>query len=711
MNSFNGTYIKSIWRNEKTGYSQFIVSSKGNVLVCEGVIPNLPYKTPLFLLCNREKDENGEMIYKIKSIKLSAFNRLIMLDFIKTRYFYGIGPHTAEAAMKLFGDDLFKYIDNHYHEEITKTKDISILKLMRQLKELIAQERVISFFGRLECPYFYALKVYNRYGIDAIEEIYKNPYILLEYGVQFSKCEEMAQKRGFLACDKNRVEQMVRYIIKRNKNNGNTRINIYELEKQFHALEAINKKKSNNLYTNRVFIAEALAGDDYIVTAEDEKIYVYSKDDYTAEQKVVDNIIRLSKTSSSYEVPDNIADVIEKKLGIKYSKEQKDAFNGLYTSGIKIITGGPGTGKTTLLNGLLTAYEMINPDAKIMLCAPTGCAAVRMYESTNRFATTIHKALGIRPYSNFTENMNKLDSDCIVVDESSMIDTYLFNALLSSIKNGATLYLLGDKDQLPSIGVGDILKDLLTSHVVESYELSHIFRQSEENLIVKNSHNVIIGDINLKSDKSFQIRRFSDEKSLLNELEKISYQCKNRKIENYKVYTPSRNVKFETGSIKINRMMQKVNFAGSGIRYGYYRFGFKDKVLFNKNNYEKGYYNGEEGYITDVQKIGDNIYITVKTDEGEDIHLSNMEIDDIDLGYAITAHKSQGSECDNAVIVIPQNPRNMLKRKLLYVEITRARKNVIILTEGDALEKCIGTYSENIRDTGLLWKLSKCFEI
>ena len=702
-----GTYIKSIWRNEKTGYTQFTVGNKGTVLVCEGVIPNLPYKTPLFLMCEREREEGEDFVYKASKIELSAYSEDVMVEFVKTRFFFGIGPATAQDAMKLFGTDLFAYVNNHFHEEIKKTTDMAIIKLMNLLREMVAQQRIISFFGKVGGSYFGALKVYGKYGADVITEVMRNPYMLLDYGASIDKCEEMAKAQGILASDKNRVLHMVEYLIKRNRNNGNTRIDIYELENQFTKLENVDgEHPENNYHTNRLFIAEALTSDRYIVSEEGNKIFVYQKDDYIIEQKIVDNIVRISRSATDTVLPKGLVKYISEQLNIQYSDEQKKAFDSLCSSGIKIITGGPGTGKTTLLNGLLMAYEKLKPGARIVLCAPTGCAAVRMHDSTGRDANTIHKTLRIKAYTNLFSYSEKLDADCIVIDEASMIDIYLFNAILSATKNGSTVFILGDKDQLPSIGVGDVLKDLLVSHAIESYELSHIFRQSEKNLIIDNSHKVINGDMDIKTDTSFQIRRFDEESDLLRELEKIAEQCKRRGITNYKIYTPSRNVKFETGSIKLNRLMQKVNFAGKSIRYGYYKFGIKDKVVFNSNNYDKGYYNGQEGIISDIQKIGDSIHITVNTG-GESVHLTNMEIDDIDLGYVITAHKSQGSECDNAIIVIPQAPKNMLKRKLLYVEITRAKKNVIILSQGNALEKCISTYAENFRNTGLLYKLSK----
>ncbi len=703
MISIYGTYIKSIWRNEKTGYSQFTIGNSGNVFVCEGVIPNLPYKTPLFVVCEKER-EGGECIYKANRIELCAYDEDVMKEFVKTRFFFGIGPSTAEDAMGLFGRDLFSYINNHFHEEIRKTTNMSVIRLMAQLKEMIAVQRVISLFAKLDGAYYGAMKMFEKYGSRALDESYKDPYLLLEYGVSFEKCDEMAKSHNIFACDKSRVAHIVEYAMKRNQDNGNTRIDIYELENLIHKYERTDKE--DGYFTGRLFIAEALLSDKYVLMEEADKTYVYFAYDYITEQKIAENIARISKAAVPYDVPDNIVEKVSKKIGIEYSEEQKFAFGSLYSSGIKIITGGPGTGKTTLLNGLLTAYEAMHPFSNIVLCAPTGCAAARMKESTGREATTLHKLLKIRPFTNIFDYTEKIEADCIVVDEASMIDTYLFNALLSSVKNGATLFILGDKDQLPSIGAGDVLKDLLISNIVESYELSHIFRQEGDNLIVNNSHNVINGIKKMETDKTFQIRRFKTEEEILAEVEKITGQCMEKGLDNYKVYTPSRNVRFETGSIKLNRLIQRANFdKEKSVRYGFYKFIVRDKVIFNRNNYEKRYYNGEEGIITDIQKVEDSVHITVMA-EGESIHLTNSEISDIDLGYAITAHKSQGSECDNAIIIVPQNPRNMLRRKLLYVEITRAKKNVIILSEGDALEKCISTYAENIRNTGLLYKLS-----
>lgn len=699
-----GTFIKHIWRNEKTGFSQFLINRENSLLICEGNIINFPFKAPLFIVCDKKRTEEGE-IYIVSKVELSGYNKEVMIELSKTKELAGIGPKTMETAMGMYGDDLFKYVRTHYYSDSSKTNNLSVSHLMKIIKEFVAQEDIVSFINRMNGSYLSAMKLYKKYGTDCLMTIKKNPYLLLECDIKFSECEKIAIDSGIKEYDLNRVASITNYILEQNRKNGNSRINIYELEDWFNRLES--SVQDRNSKTKRLFIAESLASERYKVVEENGNINVYFAEDYIIEKRIADSIRKLNcnkkeNASLNKELIYDIAD----KLEISYSDEQIEAFDCLKSTGIKIITGGPGTGKTTLLNGLLEAYETLHPSDKIMLAAPTGCAAVRMQKSTNRFATTLHKTLNIQPFTNIASYSNKLDAKCIVVDEVSMVDMYMFNALLSSLQNDVTLILIGDKDQLPSVGAGNILEDLIKSKEIEFYHLSKIFRQAADNLIVKNSYNVIHGNTNIETNNKFQVRRFGSEAEILSELNKIVESCKAKKITDYKVFTPSRNVKFETGSIKLNRMLQNTNNRDLKIRFGYYTFSVGDKVMFNSNNYDKGYYNGEEGIILDIQKVRDTVHMTILAD-GERINLVNAEIDDIDLGYAITAHKSQGSECGNAIIIVPQNPKGMLKRKLLYVEISRAKKNVVILSEGDALEKCIKEFREKPRNTGLVDKLKR----
>jgi exodeoxyribonuclease V alpha subunit len=440
----------------------------------------------------------------------------------------------------------------------------------------------------------------------------------------------------------------------------------------------------------------------------DGMVYVYTKSDYENEVNIVNDIKRLASSAKKLKSLTPI-DEAEDYCGVRYSQEQINTFDALETTGLKIITGGPGTGKTTLLNGFLWKYERDNPDSSILLCAPTGRAAMRMRESTGRDAFTVHKALGIRPFESksFAPDTKKLDADCVVVDECSMLDEEIFCRLMGAVKNGALVLLLGDKDQLPSIGAGNVLSDLLQSGKIETYALTHIFRQNNS-LIIENSRRISRGDVDIKQGSRFLIKRFQTEDDMVNYAANVGKNCKSRGVGDVKFFTPSRNRKFLSGTVNMNgRLQDMMNRSGKSVTYGCYTYYVGDKVVFNANDYEKGYYNGQEGIVTDIQEHNNMQYITIETDDGH-INLTGTDMEDIELGYIMTAHKSQGSECKNAVVLIPLHPASLLKRQLLYVEVTRAKECVMILSERDALEQAISCKYEYERSTGLKEKLKKC---
>ena len=325
-----------------------------------------------------------------------------------------------------------------------------------------------------------------------------------------------------------------------------------------------------------------------------------------------------------------------------------------------------------------------------------------MSECTGRKATTIHKLLNIRPFESKTGAYSKkLTADMIVVDESSMIDTFIMSRLLSSVKSGALLILLGDKDQLPSVSAGNVFEDILSSGLVETCYLTSVFRQDSRSLIIENSHKVLNGDSRVKCDKTFKIREFSSEADMIVAARNVAAQCIDKEY-GFKLYTPSKNRKFASGTIQMNRILQSLYHHGEAdhVSYGQYDYMVGDKVLFNRNNYEKGYFNGQEGIIRDIQTHNNTVHVSIETDEGR-ISLAGLELSDIELAYAMTAHKSQGSECDNAIILIPKEPASLLKNRLLYVEITRARHGVLILCEKGALQAAVGRRGQIIRNTGL----------
>nr|WP_297765673.1 AAA family ATPase [uncultured Butyrivibrio sp.] len=688
-------------RDEKTGYSNFVAREGAMPIFCSGVI--LPYhkKTPIVIKGEyRHFGDKKTFVVSDCHMKSNGINNL--KDFFSSGEFKGIGPAIANMIINSLGTDAFERVRKEDIESLVKgvgSNEDAIYRLLMQLKSITDLEDIYDYVKSIGCDYFCAKTLYNKFGKDAVNRVKNNPYILIYTNVPFMECEKIAYENKVEMCDKRRLRGIVEYIMTQNRNNGNTRMEFGELYSSVQRLE----KKCGFYKTQPLFIAEEILSDRYHTEESGKNVYVYLKDDYDFEMDIARNIRRISISKSALKNDIPVED-IEKLLGVSYDIGQKEAFKCLETTGIKIVTGGPGTGKTTLLNGLLKKYASENKKKEVVLCAPTGCAARKMQEHTGMPAFTVHKLLGICPYEGKEEKktISKLTADLVVLDEGSMVDNELMALLLRSLKNDVLLLIVGDADQIASVGAGNVFSDLIESGEIESYSLSHIFRQGNKSVIIDNSKKVLEGDKNLVSGKNFVIQRFDSEKEIVDKVVKISRQCEDKNISDIKVFTPSKNKKFAVGSIELNRALKKKS--NDELIYGSYSFSVGDKVLFNKNNYDKGYFNGEDGVITSIQKHNNNTYVNVMTDDGP-IFLESSELEDIELAYAITAHKSQGGECRNAIIVVPKKPASLLKRQLLYVEITRAKENVIILSEKDALEDAISSKFEFKRNTGLIEKL------
>lgn len=691
-------------RNEKTGISHFTVRTQdNNNHICEGVCMAYPKYTPVKI----EYDITENQRWDVKSIRACGFGRIVSSMFLSSDYFSGIKMTTAEKILdSIKTNDVFAYSRQLKETDIpklAKVPEATVTGLIRKIKNITAFEDLYEYIYHNGGNYYNASRMYKKFGYNARSIINENPYLLIYADADISLCEKMAADRNIPAYDKRRVKAIVEYAMDGERNNGNTRITFESLCRKIRQIE---KRAGTQSRTEALFIADEILTESYMYEETDGNSYIYRREDYDNEKSIVSNIRRINASKTALRNKTDIG-TVEKLCGVTYFDKQRDAFAVLKNTGIKIITGGPGTGKTTLLNGILKKYEMDNNGKQIFLCAPTGCAARNMSQSTGREALTVHKMLGLRPFEakNSEQKITKLDADCLVIDEFSMVDTEMFAMILSAVKNGILILLLGDIDQLASIGPGNVLKDLIDSGMIETYKLNHIFRQSSDNPIIANSRNVSKGSCNLITGKSFIIKTFDTEEAMADYAVEIGRKCFKQSIRDVKFYTPSRNRKFRTGTINMNQALQEASGRkGSSITYGYYTFYVGDTILFNRNNYDNGYYNGQEGVITDIQEHNNTQYVTIKTDEGI-IHMSGTDIEDIELGYIMTAHKSQGSECRNAVILVPLQPASLLKRQLLYVEITRAKENVIILSEKDALKQAISSQYECERSTGLKEKL------
>lgn len=688
--------------NEYSGFANVDIDTGKNCVTVSGVIPAYPTLTPLKV--SAEKNPDGTL--QIKEISLYSDNAERTVSFLSSDYFPGIGKEKARKVTALYGSDIFSYVNKTIEEKDELSGDM--LLIYQKIGNLLSFEKTYKFILTNGGSIYTASRLYEEYRDDTIEKVNNNPYLYFFFGGDYGVSEKMAARSGIKEFDRKRIHALVRCGMDLNRSLGNTRISYHDLVRLCQRKE---QQVETGFKTSPLFISAELKRDtkDYKLVEEDNDLYVYFNADYNAETVIAREIKRLETSKKSISDSSISIEDIEKKFGIEYSSSQKKVLAGIRTSGVKIITGGPGTGKTTLLHGLLYRYKKENPGNKILLCSPTGCAAKRMSDATGMKAMTIHRLLKIKPYEKeiVDYKRDELDADLIVCDETSMLDTKLAATFLTAVKNSATVIFLGDKDQLPSVDAGNVLADLIGSGTVECYDLIEIFRQRHGSLITDNARKVISGDDNLNTDRTFLIKQYKNEE----ELEKAVLDYR-RIYERsgcpgtLKMFTPSRNKKFRLGTVNLNQMIKSVQKKDIDLVFGYYSYSIGDKVLFTRNNYDKGYYNGGEGEIKSVTKIGGALKVGIDLD-GNYISLERGDLNDIEPCFAMTAHKAQGSECDYAVIIVPKQPKGMLLRKLLYVEITRAKKQVVLLSEGDSYRKAITETRKLTRCTGLYNRLKE----
>ena len=741
--TLHGSFIRYKRRNEKTGYCEFVfqretVEEGSPYVVMSGVLPYYPKNTPIIVDLKsktpapsesgnergkRKEGENKEVIKAPYTAPLCVGARLyegneaLLEKFLSYENFPGIGREAARAIINATDGKIFSLetkedtIISAVKSEAKSVKSEDIKSCLKRLKDLKRFENLYEWLLGIKDEYdslggaddysnVYecAVRAFGDYGINAKDTISKNPYVLLNYEAPLCLAEHLAKKTGIEMCDKKRIRAITLNAMMSFRGAGNTAVSFHSLYRKIRARE---ERAGGKYKTSALFIAEEVLSDRYKFDEED--LMVSLRDDYLNEKDIASSIRRLRDTASI--IRNEMVSVAEVEDITKnaYSKDQKAVFGALDSGGVKCVTGGPGTGKTTLLSGIITKYRIENPTRGIVLCAPTGKAASRMKETTGMQARTIHSLLGIIPCrsKDALPPTNKIDAGLVVVDECSMVDAALMARLLGAISNGTLVILMGDSDQLESIGAGNVFGDIIDSGKVPVYRLTTVHRQDIENPIVKNSRKVIKGDKDLIETEDFKIIRVKNEEELSEKASEYVASLYGKRHD-VRCFVPTRKSKFRCGSVRMNESVQSrlMDENTDHVIYGSYRFAKGSPVIFCRNDYDAGYINGQDGVVTDVQRHGETCIITVLSD-GETYTLKDAQIRDIELSYSITAHKAQGSETDEAVILVPKNPPSMLLRKLLYVEITRAKRRVVIFSEGGALEEAISDRRECRRSTVL----------
>ncbi len=656
-----------------------------------------------------------------------------ILTYLSSGVVRGVRAATAEKLVEAFGADTLNIMMTT-PERMTEIKGITAKraeKIHDSLAEVQAMQNIVVFLQKYGISVNLAVKVHAEFGAAAVKMISANPYILADEidGISFARADDIAFKMGLPKNSKERISSGIRYILQNAAYSaGHTYmtkdvlfatavriLGVTPAEVESGAAELILKKK--------IHAEDINAERRYYLTP------LYRAEEYTAKR-----LVAISRGEQKFAMTPEKADEeiteFEEEHAMNLADKQKEAVRQSLTSGVLILTGGPGTGKTTTINTIIALLEKAK--LSIVLAAPTGRAAKRMSEVTGREAKTIHRLLGAtvseRDMNIFDKDeSDPLDADVVIIDEVSMIDTQLMQALLKAVKPGAKLILSGDSDQLPSVGPGNVLRDIVSTNALATVRLDHVFRQAQESLIVVNAHKINNGEAPILTEKKrdfFFMRRTQAENALATIAD--LYQTRLPKsygvepLTSIQVLSPTK--KGLLGTVNINKVLQsRVNpedILKSEYVFGdtVYRVG--DKVMQTKNNYDivyetdtgkvgMGIFNGDMGIIRDIDTREKVIHILFDDDKNVEYPFSSLE--DLDLAYAVTVHKSQGSEFPFVIMPVMDFPPMLMYRNLFYTAVTRAKDMVILVGREDCIMKMVNSGEKNKRMTGLAERIEKFF--
>lgn len=588
----------------------------------------------------------------------------------------GIGPIFAKMIVDKFGMESLNVLNND-PERLLEIRGIGQKKyesIVSEWKKQSAVRELMIFLKKYDVKTGIILKIYKRYKDESISIIKDNPYILADEieGVGFKTADNIAINMGFDLESPKRISCGLKYILNRLSDDGD----------MFSEKDDLIYDATQLLELDRGTISDCIGemvSDGRLIAFEDNIYLPYL---YYAEKRVSDKILKMNNLASFQACTPPSIEELEKKTGYVYEKEQREAILDVVRNRVMILTGGPGTGKTTTTKGMIEMLLAMR--YSIALAAPTGKAAKRMSELTGHEAKTIHRLLDFNPQLGFAYNeYNYLPFDAILVDEASMINIVLMDALMQAVNPEGKIIFIGDTDQLPCIGPGNVLKDMIASGVIPVVKLDKIFRQAESSNIIVNAHRIKDGyDMVIKNKKDSDFFVINDEDTTLDETVNL---VKNRLPSTYsvkptdiQVLTPMK--KNNVGTINLNEKLQAaLNPPAIGVRemrHGNEIFREGDKIIQNENDYDKGVFNGESGTIVSVQNEMKQVLIDF---DGKIVPYAFNEMDEVKLSYAMTIHKSQGSEYPIVVIPITEANRIMMQRNLIYTAITRARKICVLI--------------------------------
>ncbi|EPB9402510.1 SF1B family DNA helicase RecD2 [Clostridium perfringens] len=734
MEALNGIVESIVFKSSDTGYTVIKFRENNIIHTAVGVLPHVKEGQNLKITGSWVNHSQFGKQFKVEECEeILPTSKDGIEKYLSSGIIQGIGPVTAKKIVNKFGEDTLNILDNNIErlkeiEGIGKKKLETIIESYREQREL---KNITIFLQTHGLSVNQCLKIYKKYGASSVDTVKNNPYILCDEisGIGFKTSDKIARSLGIEIDSPFRIQSGIRYVINEFCANGHT----------FMPKDELIKEASNVLTLSGDIIEENIknAALDRKIKLEkvNDKEGVFTIPNYYCELGITNRILTLA-ISNFQDISVDVDHLIlqfEKKNNITFAESQKDAIISAFQNGIEIITGGPGTGKTTIIKCIIEIFETCG--LKVLLGAPTGRAAKRMSESTGKEATTIHRMLDMGVFEKeenvFVTNAEEhsLEADVVIIDEASMIDITLMNALLKSIKVGTRLIIVGDVDQLPSVGAGNVLNDFIESGFTKVVRLKEIFRQGKESMIVVNAHKINKGEmpkLNEKGTDFFFIRNDIQEGILNTIIDLINtrlpkFNSNWDKLKSIQVLVPMK--KGVLGVTNLNERIQNVlnpkapykkekEFRSMVFREG-------DKVMQIKNNYSLkwtriagkgeheglGVFNGDMGFIESIDLEGKKLSIIF--DDERRVIYDFMYLDELDLAYAITIHKSQGSEFPVVIIPAYMGAPLLMNRNLLYTGITRAKEMVVVVGIPKALKYMVDNTRSMERYSSLNWRIKE----
>lgn len=727
MESLEGVVKDIIFQNEESAFCIFRIEDDKDIHIALGTFP--------FISVGQTYTLHGEWVVHAtfgKQFKCETYEEVMpnslkgIEKYLASGSISGIGPITAKKLVDKFGGDIFDIIENDT-KKLMELEGIGEKKIKLIYDSYIKGREVkniMVFLQSYGVTPKQALKIYRVFGNEAIAKVRQNPYVLSEEvpSIGFKTADGIARNLGIEIDSPFRIQSGIRHIVNEYCAQGSTFIPKPELlERGKVVLEVpeilIDENIMHSVMTNKLAMERVEEVEGIFALP-----YLY------AEVSVTKRILSLALDEVDdlkLPVEEYIMD-FEKENNISFHEKQIEAIVGAVKNGIEIITGGPGTGKTTIIKCILEIFDRAGK--KVLMAAPTGRAAKRMSEATGRESKTIHRLIDLGVSTEDEEVLfdedHTLGCDVVIIDEASMIDVMLMSNLLKAIKPKTRLILVGDVDQLPSVGSGRVLEDLIESTAFKVVKLQFIYRQGKESYITTNAHRINTGEmpqLNAKDSDFFFINGTRPEESLDTLVELITsrlpkFNKKWDRVKDFQVLTPMR--KGELGVHNLNRVLQK-SLNPHNKSYDFTVFQIGDKVMQTKNNYMikwkkvkrvsgeppegQGIFNGDIGYVTAINT--EDATVSVLFDEDKIVEFEAQDLDELELAYAVTIHKSQGSEFKVVIIPVFMGPPLLMSRNLIYTGVTRARELLVLVGSKKALSYMIRNTKTYERHTSLKYRI------